>query len=1318
MNSLYFDIKSIYDWYTQGMQSFKINLSTSPKEFELRLKYVSSSLFKQYQYMFSQSSKEIRTYTDKVISYSFKGGNHRQILHSITDVEYQTKEKYDPYDITFVSSIQPYETQQVRFSLSMETGITEKQFMDRIHIGKKIERIRERTTYIYDDFHIDTTVVKQSNRNELEYEVEIEKHKEINTLQDFSTFLKRVFHILYPHLHTLYTPDKYTTTLKLIENKQVPPIFQPVNIQEKHVTPSHPAYIGEELFNYAVTNKLDGVHYKCFFLKGKGFMLLQSGNDLWLEKINKMTTYDAICSCEVTKDNHIHIFEVYQTDMFPTILNEPLTKRIDVCKQIVSDVQTSHITCKPFFTTGDVIKNATHCMQYMAETYGLHDIHGETAVEYYNDGVIFQYNGEYRPSNKKIVPSLKWKFPSKITIDFLAKWNRMIGETVVYQLYSKGNRPGQFILFKTDDGPAELHINKNDVCDGINCDKLGNKVLEIGVHDSQFKLYRVRTDKTEERTNSLFVANETYPQMVNILTLPMLLLMIEDMRNKKLSKSHSASETGDYVMYEEGLFPFKRKHYQEEKMDYIIDTMFHEIQKFNIFDENRIIYSLEFKDKVNHKVYKGIIPGIYVKDQKLKDKMFKYPTENGNYLSLVTKEDDYNTLDILTDYFTEDVRIKGKVKSQQYSPEEYHRLHYKDCIKQLEKANLPITNFNMRECIFEHTKETTLFRITLCKSLLQLISPDRNTKECKWLDISAGWGDRLITAIASDVKKYVAFDPNILLKRGHDDIITRFGNSDFNRFHIYYEPAEVGIPMLPAEETFNLIFSSPPFFDFEVYSGEDTQSISKYSNFDAWLHSFLFQSITSALYRLEPNGHLAIYIVDIGKHSIVEPLFHYIASRHPDMEYVGMIANLPLGKIPKPIWIWKKKGICEVQLERFRRIHNGYKRDLIREFVKQKTVLDLGSGRGGDITKYLQGGAAYVTFVEPNEDNIKECKQRLSKTHLALRSKVIQSTAESYRENKEYDVISSFFTLSFFFSSKQTLTQYIDTIDKHCKLGGIFIGTTILGKPLLSYLKERNGTIVEDCYTVYGLKVDYEAHVTFGQSIEIDLKETKTATRQVEYLVDMDVFISECKKRGFECLRMRQYTKHPELSESENRLSTCYGEFVFKKGTVSQQNFDCIIDAICYAIRSKTIGSDKQHIIDAFSIEYYTHLQHGKLSVTDCISFLKQHKEALKKNFNTIDECITKGEHVNNMDELFALCSNKELVEGCMVYMWEYRKESLKECKYEEWVVEYVCKLLKINCVIIGEQVEFIVDKDAPYVILEKVGDSFLLISEDGKLLH
>ena len=377
MNSLYFDIKSMFDWYTQSLLKFKINLSTSPKEFEIRLRYINPEIFKRFQYIFSLSSKSIQTTNDKVITYTVGTSNYRQIMYSPVNIQFEHKEKVEPYDITFVSSIQPFYTQKIRFGLAIETPITQQQFFYKITSGKQVERIRERTTYTYPGFHVDCTVVKQSNKNDLEYEIEVEYDgkQEISSLQEFSTYLKNVFHVVYPHLHTLYTPDKYDVTLKLIQSQTIPQMAQPVNIQYKHLLSTHPDYIGEEIFNYAATNKLDGVNYKCFILKGKGFVLLQSGSDLWLEKINKSTAYDAVCSCEVTKDNKIHIFECLAHTNYPTITERPLKERIDVCTSIVNDLETSCISVKVFYTTPDVIKNISYAIQHMAETTHDYNVH-------------------------------------------------------------------------------------------------------------------------------------------------------------------------------------------------------------------------------------------------------------------------------------------------------------------------------------------------------------------------------------------------------------------------------------------------------------------------------------------------------------------------------------------------------------------------------------------------------------------------------------------------------------------------------------------------------------------------------------------------------------------------------------------------------------------------------------------------------------------------------------------------------------------------------------------------------------------------------
>ena len=59
---------------------------------------------------------------------------------------------------------------------------------------------------------------------------------------------------------------------------------------------------------------------------------------------------------------------------------------------------------------------------------------------------------------------------------------------------------------------------------------------------------------------------------------------------------------------------------------------------------------------------------------------------------------------------------------------------------------------------------------------------------------------------------------------------------------------------------FDLVFSSPPFFDLEKYSNYDNDSLTKYKTEKNWCDNFLIKSIYKAYNYLEKNGHMILYI--------------------------------------------------------------------------------------------------------------------------------------------------------------------------------------------------------------------------------------------------------------------------------------------------------------------------------------------------------------------------------------------------------------------------------------------------------------------------
>jgi hypothetical protein len=188
----------------------------------------------------------------------------------------------------------------------------------------------------------------------------------------------------------------------------------------------------------------------------------------------------------------------------------------------------------------------------------------------------------------------------------------------------------------------------------------------------------------------------------------------------------------------------------------------------------------------------------------------------------------------------------------------------------------------------------------------------------KILDFSAGWGDRLIAAIAASAETYLGFDPNIELRQGHLEIVRTFWSKgelpksfdEFPKeFRVIYEPFETA--EIPEGYTFDLCFTSPPYFNFEIYSKQPNQSVERYPDFKQWMKKFLFVSLEKAWKSLDLNGHLTIHIADIGKYRIVEPMNLFIQYSLHGATYRGVIGTEGgSGKI-LPIWVWKKTNITD-----------------------------------------------------------------------------------------------------------------------------------------------------------------------------------------------------------------------------------------------------------------------------------------------------------------------------------------------------------------------------------------------------------------------
>lgn len=226
-------------------------------------------------------------------------------------------------------------------------------------------------------------------------------------------------------------------------------------------------------------------------------------------------------------------------------------------------------------------------------------------------------------------------------------------------------------------------------------------------------------------------------------------------------------------------------------------------------------------------------------------------SQNGYYV-IKSKWDDNLELNSLTDYFTEPCRVKCTFKNR-IPPLEYWRLHHKDLTAALKKQHLPETGYNYREEMYKRNKPCNNFRISVCLEVLRLFKPR------SWLDISAGWGDRLLSALLSkNVETYTACDPNDCLHPFYKEMIETFDPEGKKKITMIQDGFETAV--LPTNQKYDLAFSSPPFFDLEIYSKTAADSLVKYNTSQKWFNGFLMPAIYKAVEYLNPGGYLVLYM--------------------------------------------------------------------------------------------------------------------------------------------------------------------------------------------------------------------------------------------------------------------------------------------------------------------------------------------------------------------------------------------------------------------------------------------------------------------------
>ena len=125
----------------------------------------------------------------------------------------------------------------------------------------------------------------------------------------------------------------------------------------------------------------------------------------------------------------------------------------------------------------------------------------------------------------------------------------------------------------------------------------------------------------------------------------------------------------------------------------------------------------------------------------------------------------------------------------------------------------------------------------------------------KVLDYSCGFGTRLLGLMSSGLKdvKYCGYEPNT---ETYDNLNKLIEDFDFDADIKCCGSEEDNL----FDEKFDFVFSSPPYFDAEVYCDEENQSINRFPKYESWLEGYWKQTVKNIKKMMKDDGVFGINI--------------------------------------------------------------------------------------------------------------------------------------------------------------------------------------------------------------------------------------------------------------------------------------------------------------------------------------------------------------------------------------------------------------------------------------------------------------------------
>lgn len=241
------------------------------------------------------------------------------------------------------------------------------------------------------------------------------------------------------------------------------------------------------------------------------------------------------------------------------------------------------------------------------------------------------------------------------------------------------------------------------------------------------------------------------------------------------------------------------------------------------------------------------------------------------------------------------------------------------------------------------------------------------------------------------------------------------------------------------------------------------------------------------------------------------------------------------------------------------RYHNREKKALYDSLPKRpKVLLDVGSGRGGDVNKWIAGGFTHVIMVEPNDENRNELRRRLVDAPFQHRIiatvgqdvQTIIQQVNDFLPGKKVDVISYMLSLSFFFDDPKSVNSIIELTNTLLAEGGHFIAFTVNGQ----YVKEffNDPTKYHNINSVK--RANFEMitmELRPNEKVFINIPGS-IVQNQTEYLVDLPDLLKKLKEIGLDLIFQARADKETFMTDEERTYSSLYSSISLRRTRVSR----------------------------------------------------------------------------------------------------------------------------------------------------------------------